>query len=709
MVRRKYRALVGAASALRRGRREPGSWAKPHAGGGSHLTRHEVELRIKQLADEIRRHEYLYHVKDTPEISDYEFDQLMRELKGLEQEHPDLVQPDSPTQRVGGGPVADFAKVPHQPPMLSLDNAFGEEELRDFDRRVQGLAEGEPVEYVCELKIDGLSISLRYENGLLVQGATRGDGETGEDVTENIRTIGSIPLRLDPAAGPIPESLIVRGEIYMEKRVLEELNRALEAQGKPLLQNPRNAAAGGLRQKDPRKTRERRLDSFIYNLVGAEAQGIEDHWSSLERLAALRFKVNEHRILAKSIDDVIAWTETWREKRYDLPYEIDGLVIKVNSLAQRERMGFTSKFPRWAIAYKFPAEEKETTVESISLEVGRTGAVTPSADLRPVRIAGTTVKRATLHNEDNIRAKDVRVGDTVIVRKAGEIIPEVVRVVVEKRPDWAVPWQFPENCPACGVELVRAEGEAAVRCPNPLCPAQQFRAILHFASRNAMNIDGLGEALVQTLLDEGLIHDAADLYTLQNRRDDLLGLERMGEKSVENLLGAIEATRQNPIHRLIFALGIRHVGERAAKLLADHFGSMEAIERATPEELVAINGLGPKIADSVVEYFRLPKSHELLAKLRAAGVNMVGEKKTAPAEGPLTGMTVVVTGTLTRFGRKEIEELIERLGGKASGSVSKKTSYLVAGEAAGSKLDKARDLGIPILTEEEFVHRFVES
>lgn len=661
---------------------------------------------MKQLSDELRHHEYLYHVKDAPEISDYEFDQLMNELKRLEAQFPDLVQPDSPTQRVGGRPVSDFAKVPHHPPMLSLDNAYNEQDLREFDRRVRDLAGGEPVGYVCELKIDGLSISLRYENGLFVQGATRGDGENGEDVTENIKTIGSIPLRLDPALAP--PTLIVRGEIYMEKRVLEALNQQLEAQGKPLLQNPRNAAAGGLRQKDPRKTRERRLDSFMYNLVDAEAHGIRDHWSSLNRLEALRFKVNEHRFLGSSIDEVIGWVETWREKRYDLPYETDGLVIKVNDLAQREAMGFTSKFPRWAIAYKFPAEEKETVVEGISLEVGRTGAVTPSADLRPVRIAGTTVKRATLHNEDNIRAKDVRVGDTVIVRKAGEIIPEVVRVVFEKRPEGTEPWQFPATCPTCGAELVRAEGEAAVRCPNPLCPAQQYRAILHFASRDAMNIDGLGEALVQLFLDEGLIQDAADLYTLKEKRAELLEIERMGERSVDNLLNAIDSTRANPIHRLIFGLGIRLVGERAAKLLADHFGSMEAIERASAEEIVAIPGLGGKIADSVVEYFRSPKSHELLGKLRAAGVNMVGEKKAAPAEGPLTGMTIVVTGTLTRWGRKEIEELIERLGGKSSGSVSKKTSFLLAGEAAGSKLDKARELGIPVVTEEEFHHRFVE-
>jgi DNA ligase (NAD+) len=669
------------------------------------VTRQEAENRVAELSAEIRRHEYAYYVRSNPTVSDYEFDQLMLELKRLEAEYPDLRHSDSPTQRVGGQVSSDFAKVPHNPPMLSLDNAFSADDLRDFDRRARSLVDGEPVAYVCELKIDGLSISLRYENGRFVQGATRGDGETGEDVTENLKTISSIPLRLEAVDGHLPERLTVRGEIFMAKAALEELNRQLEAQGKPLLQNPRNAAAGGLRQKDPRKTRARRLDSFIYTLVDAEGFTTETHWESLDLMQAFRFKVNEYRHMAGSIEDVIAWTESWREKRYDLPYEIDGLVIKVDNLAQRERMGFTAKFPRWATAYKFPAEEKETVVEGISLEVGRTGAVTPSADLRAVRIAGTTVKRATLHNEDNIKAKDVRIGDTVIVRKAGEIIPEVVRVVVEKRPADSVPWEFPQHCPTCGEELTRAEGEAAYRCTNNLCPAQQYRAILHFASRDAMNIDGLGEALVQLFLDEELIHDAPDLYTLKEHRGELVEIERLGEKSVDNLLAAIEATRQNPVHRLVFALGIRHVGERAAKLLADDFGSMEAIENATADELQAIGGLGPKIAESVISYFRSPASHVLLAKLRAAGVNMAGERKTAPAEGPLTGKTVVITGSLSRP-RPEFKARIEQLGGKASESVSKKTTFVLAGEAAGSKLDKARDLGVPILTEAEFLDQY---
>ncbi len=670
------------------------------------MNRQEAERRVAQLSEEIRRHEYAYYVRNAPVISDYDFDQLMLELKRLEAEFPDLRRPESPSQRVGGTVSADFAKVPHNPPMLSLDNAFSAEELRDFDRRARSFVGDESVEYVCELKIDGLSISLRYVNGLFVQGATRGDGETGEDVTENLRTIGSIPLRLEPVSGIMPAQIVVRGEIFMAKHVLEDLNRALTEQGKPLLQNPRNAASGGLRQKDPRKTRARRLDSFIYTLVEAEGFTITTHEQSMQLMERFHFKVNDQRIMARSIDQVIAWTQEWREKRYDLPYEIDGLVIKVNDLDQRERMGFTSKFPRWAIAYKFPAEEKETVVEGISLEVGRTGAVTPAADLHPVRIAGTTVRRATLHNEDNIRAKDVRIGDTVVVRKAGEIIPEVVRVVPEKRPPEAIPWEFPPSCPTCGAELIRAEGEAAVRCPNNLCPAQEFRAILHFASRDAMFIDGLGEALVQLFLDEELIADAADLYTLREKQSNLIEIDRLGEKSVDNLLNAIDATRQNPIHRLVYALGIRHVGEKAARSLADQFGSMEAIENATVEELQAVPGLGPKIAESVVEFFRSPRAHELLAKLRAAGVNMVGERKTAPTEGPLTGMTIVVTGTLTRWGRKEIEELVVRLGGKSAGSVSKKTAFVLAGEAAGSKLDRARELGVPILSESDFIDRY---
>ncbi|HLO04587.1 MAG TPA: NAD-dependent DNA ligase LigA [Symbiobacteriaceae bacterium] len=664
--------------------------------------------RVAELSSLIREHEYRYFVLDDPSVTDAEFDALMRELRELEAAHPELRSPDSPTQRVGGGVVGDFAKVPHNPPMLSLDNAFGADDLRAFDQRVRSLLGDEPIEYIGELKIDGLSISLRYENGRFVQGATRGDGETGEDVTENIKTIRAIPMRLADVNGQVPAHLLVRGEVYMTKQTLLDLNVDLERLGKPLLQNPRNAAAGGLRQKDPKKTKERRLSAFLYNLVEAEGFTPQDHWDALSYLEQLRFKVNEHKVRLDSIEAVIDWTDSWRERRYDLPYEIDGLVIKVNDLAQRERLGFTSRFPRWAIAFKFPAEEKETTVEGITLEVGRTGAVTPAADLAPVKIAGTTVRRATLHNEDNIREKDVRIGDTVIVRKAGEIIPEVVRVVLEKRPAESQPWSFPTACPSCGEELVRAEGEAAVRCVNPLCSAQQYRAILHFASRDAMNVDGLGDALIALLLDEGLIRDAADLYQLHTKRDELLAMERMGERSVENLLASIDRTKQNPLHRLLFGLGIRHVGERVAKLLVDHFGPLEAIASASTDEIAGVNGIGPKIAEMVASYFRDERSQVLIEKLRAAGVNLSAEKKAGAPEGPLAGLSIVVTGTLTKWGRKEIEELIERLGGKSAGSVSKKTAFVLAGEAAGSKLEKAQSLGIPVLTEEEFQARYAE-
>lgn len=676
------------------------------------LSREQAVQRMDELVRQLEYHNYRYHVLDDPEISDSEYDRLMRELQDLEARFPDLRRPDSPTQRVGGPPLADFAKVRHDPPMLSLDNAFGAEELLEFDRRARSLVAGQigdaPLEYVCELKIDGFSIALHYHDGLLVTGATRGDGSEGEDVTENLKTVGSIPLRLRPVEGQIPARVEVRGEVYMPIRSFEALNERQQLEGKKLFANPRNAAAGSVRVKDPRITASRKLDSFIYNLVQAEGlPPVRTHWESLNRLEALGFKVNPHRKRCQGIEEVIAWTEEWREKRWELPYEIDGLVIKVNDLELRRFMRFTSRAPRWAIAYKFPAEERETRVHAITVEVGRTGKVTPTAELEPVRLAGTVVRRATLHNEDYIRAKDVRIGDTVVVRKAGEIIPEVVRVVPEKRPAGTAEWQMPEACPVCGTPLVRPEGEADHRCPNIACPAQNFRQILHFASRDAMNIEGLGEALVQTLLDEGLIRDAADLYSLQ--REQVQGLERMGPKSADNLIRAIDRTRSNPLHRLIFALGIRNVGERAAKLLAERFGSIDALAAAGAEEITAIEGIGPTIAQNVVAYFQSPRHQELLAKLRAAGVRMADEPRSrseATGPRPLAGMTVVVTGTLQSWGRKEIEELIEQLGGRAAGSVSKKTSFVLAGEAAGSKLDKARALGVPVLTEAEFKERY---
>ncbi|BDG61253.1 DNA ligase [Caldinitratiruptor microaerophilus] len=674
--------------------------------------REQAAARIAELVEQIEYHNHRYYVLDDPVISDAEYDALMRELQDLEAAYPDLRRPDSPTQRVGGAPLPDFPKVRHDPPMLSLDNAFGEDELRDFDRRVRQLAEGRApdgrVRYVGELKIDGFSIALRYENGVFVRGATRGDGFEGEEVTEQLKTVRSIPLRLRPVDGRLPAFLEVRGEVYMPIRSFEELNARQAAEGKKVFANPRNAAAGSVRQKDPRVTASRGLDSFMYALVRADGlPPVTSHWEALELLARLGFKVNPERRVFENIDEVVAWTEEWRDKRFTLPYEIDGLVVKVDDLALREVLGATSKAPRWAVAYKFPAEQRETRVVAITVDIGRTGAVTPTAELEPVRLAGTVVRRATLHNEDYVRAKDVRVGDTVVVQKAGEIIPEVVRVVPEKRPPGTEPWRMPETCPVCGTPLVRPEGEAATRCPNIACPAQTFRAILHYASRDAMNIEGLGEAIIGQLLDEGLIRDPADLYAL--RKEQLEVLERLGPKSAENLVNAIARSKENPLHRLIYALGIRGVGERAARVLARHYRSLDDLARAGEEELTAIEGVGPVIAQNIVSFFREERSRRLIEKLRASGVRMEALPDEVPAgepAGPLAGQTVVVTGTLRSWGRKEIEELIERLGGKAAGSVSRKTSFVLVGESPGSKLEKARELGIPVLTEDEFKARF---
>lgn len=667
--------------------------------------------RVAALSELLHYHNHRYHVLDDPVITDAEYDALMRELRELERAYPDLARPDSPTQRVGGPPLADFPKVQHDPPMMSLDNAMSEDELRDFDRRARSLAAGEdgdaPLEYVVELKIDGFSISLQYDGAVFVQGATRGDGVEGEDVTEQLKTVNSLPLRLTPVDGRVPDRAVVRGEIYMPTRSFDALNAAQAAAGKKLFANPRNAAAGSVRVKDPRVTASRRLDSFFYTLVEAAGFSPRTHWDSLELLAALGFKVNPHRYLCRGIGEVVAVTAEWERRRFDLPYDIDGLVVKVNDLELRRRMGFTSKAPRWAIAFKYPAEQRETRVLDITVDVGRTGAVTPTAELEPVKLAGTIVRRATLHNEDQVRAKDVRVGDIVVVQKAGEIIPEVVRVVHERRPQpEPPPWRMPEACPFCGTPLVRTEGEVAHRCPHIACPAQTFRAILHFASRDAMNIEGLGEALIGTLLDEGLIRDAADIYELRHRREQLVELERMGEKSVDNLLAAIENTRAHPLHRLIYALGIRNVGERAARLLAEEFGTLDALAAAAPDEITAIPGIGPTIAESIARFFAEDRNRELVERLRAGGLNFMQPRAERPAGAqPLAGMTVVVTGTLS-WGRKEIEELIQALGGKPAGSVSKKTSFVLAGENAGSKLDKARELGVEVLDESAFRARF---
>ncbi len=719
--------------------RAPGGPAGPGDGPdvpGPEAAREE----LARLREEISYHDYRYHVLDDPLISDAEYDRLMRRLGRLEEAYPDLVTPDSPSQRVGGRPVPAFGAVVHRVPMLSLANAFGEEELRAFDRRVRALLPGEVVEYVVELKIDGLSVALVYEDGVFVQGSTRGDGTTGEDITENLRRVGSIPLRLGLAvpgrsgAGRPPAHrgrLEVRGEVYMPIREFEALNRRREAAGEPLFANPRNAAAGSVRQLDPRVTAERALDSFMYAVVEAsgDLRPRPTHQENLELLRELGFKVNPEARLVPDVEGVLAYCAAWRERRRDLPYEIDGVVVKVNSRDQQERLGYTSAAPRWAVAFKFPAEQEVTQVLDIVVNVGRTGAVTPVAELRPVRLAGSTVSRAALHNEDYVREKDVRVGDWVVVQKAGDVIPEVVRVLPERRTGRERVFRMPETCPACGSRVVREPGEAAHRCTATLtCPAQRMEGLIHFASRAGMDIEGLGPAVLGQLLSAGLVGDAADLYRLHEHRERLTALERLGEKSVENLLQAVERSRSRPLHRLLHALGIRYVGGRVSRVLARRFGTLDRLMEAGRAELTAVPEVGEKIAGSVQEYFAEPRNRALIEKLRAAGVNFTEPEVTGPggreqaglgplfegpveaavptgpaaSRSPLAGKTVVFTGTLERFDRRQAEELVERLGGRAASSVSPRTDYVVAGEKAGSKLEKARELGVRILSEREF-------
>ncbi|WP_282198649.1 NAD-dependent DNA ligase LigA [Collibacillus ludicampi] len=655
----------------------------------------EIQSRIEKLRAEIREHDYRYHVLDQPAISDYEYDQMMRELVDLENQYPELITPDSPTQRVGGEPLEGFEKVSHRTPMLSLSNAFGPEDLREFDRRVRGALPGEQVNYVCELKIDGLAVSLIYEHGVFVRGATRGDGEVGEDITANLRTIKAIPLVL-----PRPLTLEVRGEAYLPRREFVRINREREEAGEPLFANPRNAAAGSLRQLDPRIVSRRNLSLFAYAMGYLEDETIETHYEGLQLLKDLGFKVNPYMRVCADIEEVIDFIGEWAGKRADLPYDIDGMVIKVNRYDQQARLGATAKSPRWAIAYKFAAEQAETILRDIEVSVGRTGVVTPTAILDPVQLAGTTVSRATLHNEDIIRELDVMLGDTVIVQKAGDIIPEIVRVLKEKRTGNERAYHMPTHCPECDSELVRLEGEVALRCINPRCQAQIREGIIHFVSRDAMNIDGLGERVVTQLFQAGLIRDVADLYTLTE--EQLLPLERMGKKSVENLLTSIERSKENSVERLIFGLGIRFIGEKAAKLLAQHFMTLDRLMQASFDELIAVPEIGPKMADSILHYFAQDTVHVVIEKLRAAEVNFTyrGPAPVAVEESPFAGKTFVLTGTLTKFDRKEASAMIEQRGGKVTSSVSKKTDYVIAGEKAGSKLDKARELGIQVLDED---------
>ncbi|HWL12457.1 MAG TPA: NAD-dependent DNA ligase LigA [Ureibacillus sp.] len=661
----------------------------------------EIEQRVAELNKLLHEYGHAYYVLDKPLVPDAVYDQLLNELIALEKEHPSLIYPDSPTSRVGGAPLQGFRKVTHTYQMLSLSNAFGEEDLRDFDRKIRQ-AIGNDFSYVCELKIDGLAIALRYENGVFVQGATRGDGTVGEDITANLKTIRAIPLRLKE-----PVTIEVRGEAYMPKKSFEALNNARKERGEELFANPRNAAAGSLRQLDPRIAASRNLSTFIYSIGGdGEAYGIDSHAEMLDYLETLGFPSNKERAFCETIDDVLAFINKWTEDRPNLPYEIDGIVVKVNRYAHQDELGYTAKSPRWAIAYKFPAEEAVTTILNIDLTVGRTGVITPTAILAPVQVAGTTVGRASLHNEDLIREKDIRIGDTVIIHKAGDIIPEVVGVIIEQRPEDAMPFEMPTNCIACGSDLVRIEGEVALRCVNPTCPAQIAEGIKHFVSRNAMNIDGLGEKVVEQLLRAEYIRDVADLYHLE--KDQLVKLERMGEKSATNLADAIERSKENSVERLLFGLGIRHVGEKAAKILAEEFEVLDALMAASEEEIKAIHEIGDKMADSIATYFASDEVKELIGRLKEVGVNLTykGKKVQVEAgENPFAGKTIVLTGKLSQLTRNEAKAKIEELGGTVTGSVSKKTDLVIAGEDAGSKLTKAAELGIEVWDENRLVEQ----
>ncbi len=661
------------------------------------LSLQEARKRVEELRREIREHDYYYYVLDNPRISDREYDALVRELENLETQYPELITPDSPTQRVGGEPLSEFKTVQHPMPLLSLANAFEPAELKDFDRRVRQLA-GTQVDYVVEPKIDGLTVVLTYENGVLVQGATRGDGTVGEDVTENLRTIRMLPLSLPDA----PPRLVVRGEAFMPKKAFLRLNEERDSRGELPFANPRNAAAGSIRQLDPRITASRPLGVFTYQVLVSEGVSLGSQAEVLKYLEQVGLPVQKHCRHCCNIDEVIDYCTDWIEKRHSLPYEIDGMVVKVNSLRLQDALGSTAKSPRWAIAYKFPAEQVVTRILDIMVRVGRTGVLTPTAILEPVQVGGVTVSRATLHNEDMIREKDIRIGDFVVVQRAGDVIPEVVRVLTERRTGKEREFRMPDRCPECGSRVVRPEGEVAVRCTGIACPAQLKELILHFVSRDGMDIEGIGPALVTQLVDRGLVEDPADLYFLN--KAEIIGLERMGEKSAENLLRAIEKSKGRGLAPLLFALGIRFVGTRAAEILAERFGSMEALSRASAEELTAIPEIGPKIAASIVAFFQEDQTGRVIEKLRQAGVKMKQEEPAAgPGNLPLAGKQFVLTGTLSSFTRSEAEELIRRLGGKVSSSVSKKTDYVVVGENPGQKYERARELGITILDETGFI------
>jgi DNA ligase (NAD+) len=659
-----------------------------------------VKAEVEKLRAELRRHDYLYYVQDAPEISDAAYDRLMNRLKELEADYPDLVTPDSPTARVGGAPREGFQTVRHVRPMLSLDNAFSYEDLRAWDKRVREGSGKAQIEYITEHKFDGLSISLRYEDGLLVRGVTRGDGTTGEDVTPNVKTIRSIPLRVDAAAlkkAKLPATFEVRGEVMMTQKAFEALNRAQEQIGGKIFVNPRNSAAGSVRMLDPTVTASRRLDFFAYFLYVEGKVPFARHSDSLETLSKLQFRAKEDWKLCDGIDEVISYCEAWDTRREKLPYEIDGVVIKVNSVAVQNELGYTAKAPRWAVAYKYPARQETTVVNDIRVQVGRTGALTPVAVLQPVQVGGVTVSRSTLHNMDEIERLGLQIGDTVLIERAGEVIPKVVKVVKEGKNRRS--FHMPKNCPECGSKVHKDEEEVAYRCVNAACPAKRRESLLHFAGRHAMDIDGLGNKIVDQLVDKGMVKDVADLYAL--KLDELAELERWGEKSAQNLLDEIAASKNTPLDRVIFALGIRFVGERTGQLLAEHFSSLGEIAEAHEEKLIEVPEVGPKVAAAIAEFFSEPANRQLIKRLEKAGIRPTAEKRKAQSD-KFAGKSFVFTGGLANRSREEAGELVKQHGGRISGSVSKKTDYVVVGTDPGSKSDKAKELGVTILDEEEF-------
>ncbi|RLE03135.1 MAG: DNA ligase [Candidatus Aminicenantes bacterium] len=668
-------------------------------GGGRSVgvSKEEAAKRIEELRQQIRYHEKKYYVDNDPQISDYEFDCLVKELEQLESLYPDLITPDSPTQRVGEQPVEGFPSVVHSIPMLSLDNCYNQEEFLEFVQRIEKLLPGEKIEFVTELKIDGLGIAIIYRGGHFAQAITRGDGFRGDDVSANVKTIRSLPLSI-----PLQAEVEVRGEIYLPFSSFEKINQEREAKGESLFANPRNAAAGTIRLLDPREVAQRNLDVFLYYIF-VNGQSQESQWQNLQLLKELGFKINPHVRLCGSVKEVIDYYEYWKDRRDDLDYDVDGIVVKVNSTRQQQALGSTAKFPRWAIAYKFPARQATTKIIDIKVQVGRTGALTPVAILEPVQLSGTTISRSTLHNEEEIRRKDIRIGDYVLIERSGDVIPKVVSVMKERRTGQEKPFSFPTRCPVCGSPVFKPEGEVISRCINPSCPARLRESLLHYASRRAMNIEGLGEALVDQLLAQKLVQSIPDLYHL--KKEDLVKLERMGPKSAQNLLDQIEASKHQDLARLLYALGIRYVGERTAQTLAEHFQSLEALSKASLEELLALPDIGPKVAESIVFFFQQKENQELIRRLKEAGVRGEAKVTTEPTAQPFVGLTFVLTGELEHYTRDEAREIIERLGGRVTSSVSRKTSVVIVGRNPGSKLQKAKDYNITIWDEEEFLRQ----